>query len=181
MKALVLILLAIFWLGATADPANAAPVAGFFVALGTAFKAAITFKALTAAALRLVVTVGVSRLLQKYHQRKQRNPGLQTTQTTSGGTDPQGTIVGLYATGGHLVYYNSHGSNRATLTHVIELSDIPGVRLKRIIVDGEYSELEDIPDGEWKAIVSKRVNGRNLARLKYLDGSQTTADPDLVR
>ena len=72
-----------------ACPAAADPLTAVLTALGTAFKAAFTVKALAATALRLLISTGVSLLMKKYQQRKQRQPGLQTAHTTTGGTDPQ--------------------------------------------------------------------------------------------
>ncbi|KXF92084.1 phage tail protein [Phaeobacter inhibens] len=165
----------------SADTASAAPVAAVLTALGTAFKAAIAVKALATAALRLLLTTGVSLLMKKYQQRKQRRPGIQTTHTTTGGTEPQASIVGRYATAGHLVYHNSHGDNRVYLTHVIELGDIPGASLRRLIIDGEYSDIGT----EWDPhvgyqILSKYEDPWGYGWIRFIDGTQTAADPKLV-
>ncbi|WP_054463264.1 DUF1983 domain-containing protein [Phaeobacter sp. 11ANDIMAR09] len=173
--------LAAFFLLLLSQPAEAAPVAAVFAALGTAFKAAITIKAIAVAALKTLITTGVSVLLQKLNKGSQRDPGLVTTHTTSGGTDPQATIVGRYASGGHVVYQNAHGGNNIYNTHVVEFGDLPGASLRRVIIDGEFSDLgtEWVPGLGYK-ILSK-VNGANAyAWVRFHDGTQTAADPDLV-
>ncbi|WP_264213217.1 phage tail protein [Leisingera thetidis] len=175
---------AFLFLLALSQPAAADPVTATIAALGTAFKAAIasiTIKSLTTFALRTLISTGVSLLMKKFKQRKQRRPGIQTSATTSGGTDPQGSVVGRYATAGHLVYQNSHGENRVYLTHVIELGDIPGANLRRLIIDGEYSDIGT----EWDPnvgyqILSKATEEWGYGWIRFFDGSQLAADPRMV-
>lgn len=178
MRLLPLAAIFLLFLG---QPAEAAPVAAVFAAIGKAFAASLTVKALATAALRTLISVGVSMLLEKYQKGKQRDPGLVTNHTTSGGNDPQATIVGLYATGGHATYLNAHGSNHVFNTHVIELGDLPGASLRRMIIDGEYSELGEDEDPKFgRPILSKVDGGKTYAWVRFYDGTQTVADSDLV-
>ncbi|MDE4175808.1 hypothetical protein PXK01_16720 [Phaeobacter sp. PT47_59] len=163
-----------------ASPASADPVTAVLAAVGTAFKATITVAALKAAAIRFLVSTALSMALKKYQQRKQREPGIQTSHTTTGGTDPQGTVLGRYATAGHLNYHNSHGGANVYLTHVVELGDLPGASLRRLIIDGEYSELGEWEDGLGYPILTKSEGVTNRAWIRYYDGSQTEADAKLV-
>ncbi len=162
------------------QPAAADPVSAVLASLGAAFKAAFTVKALTTFALKAAISTGVS-LLTKRKQRKQRQQGLQTTVTTSGGTDPQGTVLGRYATAGHLVYRNSREANGTSLVHVIELGDLPGASLRRLVIDGEYSGIGATyyPDVGYR-ILTKSSSDGNFGFIKFYDGSQTAADPQLV-
>lgn len=141
----------------------------------------MTVKAIAVAALKALISVGVSLLMQQ-GQKKQREPGLVTTHTTKGGTDPQATIVGVYATGGHAVYQNAHGSNHAFNTHVIEVGDIPGASLRNIIIDGEISEIgtEWSDDYGYQILSKTDDNGQGNAWIKFFDGTHTEADPKLV-
>jgi hypothetical protein len=175
------LLLAIFALLALPDPASAGPVVGLLAGLAAKAFAAITLKSVTLMALKMVLSAGVSLLLQKYRQSKQRPAGIQTSVTTSGGTDPQGTIVGLYATGGHLTYRNSHGVNRRFLTHVIEVSDLPGVQFGRLIIDGEYSALGTTEHADYGyPILSKNDGTYDRGWLRFVDGTHAGADAGLV-
>ncbi|WIY25070.1 phage tail protein [Parasedimentitalea psychrophila] len=174
--------LSVLCLLALSQPADAAPVAAVLATLGTAFKAAITIKALAATALRALVKVGISLLISKLTQSKQRQPGLQTTHTTTGGTDPQGTVIGLYATAGHLVYHNSHGSHHRYLTHIVEVGDLPGVTLSRVIIDGEYSDLGTVEHANFgRPILSKDSGSTHRAWIRFMDGTQAAADPYLMQ
>lgn len=164
------------------QPAQAAPVIGALVAAGKAFVASITLKSVVAAALKQLIVTGVSVLMEKYQKSKRRDPGLVTTHTTKGGTDPQATVVGRYATGGHVVYQNSYGSNHNHNVHVVEVGDLPGARLRALIIDGERSEIgTEWREGYGYPILTK-VSGQQVgAYVRFYDGSQTQADPELVR
>lgn len=169
------------WL-ALALPADAAPVMAVLAVMGTAFKAAITVKALVSLALRSLVKAGISMLVRKIMQRKQRRPGLQTTFTTSGGTDPQGTVLGRYATSGHLEYQGSHGGNFRYLCFVIAVGDLPGVSLSRVIIDGEYSELGSVAHADFGFPLQSKSDeaGNDRGWVRFIDGTHTTAEAYLV-
>lgn len=164
------------------QPAEAAPIAAVFAVIGKAFVGAITAKALAAAAIKTLVKVAISILVQKLTQKAPRDPGLVTTHTTTGGTDPQATIIGKYASGGHVVYQNAHGGNNVYNTHVVEFGDLPGATLRRVIIDGEYSELsEEFIDAVGHQILTKVSGPYAYAWVRFYDGTQTAADPELVR
>ncbi|QAX29264.1 phage tail tip fiber protein [Leisingera sp. NJS204] len=173
---------ALLFLLVLCQPAEAAGVGAVLVALGTAFKAYVAANAIAAFALRTLVSTGISLLLKKFQKRKQRRPGIQTSATTTGGTDPQGSVVGRFATAGHLVYQNSHGDNRVYLTHVIELGDIPGASLRRLIIDGEYSEIgtDWDPNVGYQILNKVADDGWGYGWIRFYDGSQQAADPRLA-
>ncbi len=160
-----------------AGPADAGPLGGLIVA---GFKAFFTASALIATALRAAVAIGVSLLARRRAKKKQRPAGLQTTFTTKGGTDPQGTVIGWYATAGHVIYRNSYNPNNATLIEIIELGDIPGVSLRRVMIDGVVSELEPNRRPGYQSVIVKNYNGENYTVLRFYDGTQTEADPRMV-
>ncbi|AWZ21074.1 hypothetical protein RTM1035_05035 [Roseovarius sp. TM1035] len=163
---------------ASAAPASAGPVAA---AVAAVF-AGITVKAVALFALRLFAGIGLS-ILQQRRARRGRNTafGLQVTATTRGELESETTIVGLYATKGHLIYHNSHGPNNKYYQTVIELGGLPGAAFSRVMVDSVYSELgeEAHPDYGFP-LIAKRDLGRDYAWIKVYDGTQTAADPMLV-
>jgi hypothetical protein len=163
---------------ASAAPASAGPVAGLVAAVF----AGVTVKAVALFALRLFAGVGLS-ILQQRRARRGRNAafGLQVTATTRGELESETSIIGLYATKGHLIYHNSHGPNNKYYQTVIELGGLPGVGFNRVIVDGVYSELgeEEHPD-YGRPLIAKRDQSIDYAWIKVYDGTQTAADPTLV-
>lgn len=172
----------LFWITAlvlaSAGPALAGPVAGLVAAVF----AGVTVKAVALFALRLFAGVGLS-ILQQRRARRGRNAafGLQVTATTRGELESETSIIGLYATKGHLIYHNSHGPNNKYYQTVIELGGLPGAGFNRVMVDGVYSELgaEEHPDYGFP-LIAKRDLGRDHAWIRIYDGTQTTADPTLV-
>ncbi|MGK8234060.1 phage tail protein [Roseovarius sp. MS2] len=163
---------------ASAAPASAGPVAGLVAAVF----AGVTVKAVALFALRLFAGVGLS-ILQQRRARRGRNAafGLQVTATTRGELESETSIIGLYATKGHLIYHNSHGPNNKYYQTVIELGGLPGAGFNRVMVDGVYSELgeEEHPDYGFP-LIAKRDQSIDYAWIKVYDGTQTAADPTLV-
>ncbi len=117
-------------------------------------------------------------------QKKPRAPGITTQETQTGGTAPQSLIVGRYATGGQLMAPRmTHGSAGKTpnafLTYVVAISDVPGVQLSRVFIDGEVGDIGVTPHPDYGLPVTlKGVAGR--AWIRWYDGSQTVADPMLI-
>lgn len=178
------VLAAIAAVGLCAAPAQAGPVAGAVAAVGGAFGAggALAAGTLLGTAARFAITAGLSLLSQKLFAPSARST-LRVPFTGTGGTEAQETVWGRWVTGGHLVYRNTHGGNRRFLTDVIEVSDIPGVNLSRVIVDGEYAELGETahPDYGFPILNDSKTNNQGaMGWVKFYDGTQTQADPMLV-
>ncbi len=176
--------LAVLALLAGAAPAEAGPLMGIIGAIGGAFKA-LTATAVGSAIWGVAQSVGVSLLgsfVSRRLQRRRGRSGIETRFTTTGGTDPQGFVMGRFAVGGHLVYANSHGKNNRMLTRVVEYSDLPGLQPARIIVDGEYSDLGATPHPEYgfPVLTKTRPNGAERGWVKFLTGAQVAADAGLV-
>lgn len=132
--------------------------------------------------LRLVVSVAASALLQALAP-KPREPGIKTQVTQTGGKNPCSFLLGTYATGGQRACPPmSHGTDGKTPnaygTEVIELSDIPGVGLHRLIINEEYVTLGLVEHPDYGFPVTGRYAG--YAWLKFYNGNQTTADPGLL-
>lgn len=136
----------------------------------------------TTIAGRLLTTVAMTALSQALAP-KPKVPGIKTSSTAGGGVNPLSFIVGTYATAGVAACpAMSHGkvakTPNAYLTYVIELSDIPGVALNRLIIDGEYVTLGPTPHADYGSPAEGRLAG--YAWCKFYDGTQTVADPMLL-
>lgn len=124
----------------------------------------------------------LSRALQK--KPKFEQPGLTTEATQTGGTDPQAFIVGRYATGGQLVappmtHGSAGGTPNAYLTYVIAVSDIPGVTLSKVFIDGNVTTNGATVHPDYGTpLVIKGVADK--CWLKFHNGTQTAADPMLL-
>lgn len=183
MKRLIPILCTAIWLTlCLAGPADAAPIVGAIGALlvqaGEWFA---TLGAFAQFAVKTVLSIGLSALA-KALTPKQRQPGLKTDVTTSGGTTPQKFIVGYYATGGQLIAppmsYGSAGDTpRAYLVYAIALSAIPGVTLQRVVINDEYVTL-GATGANWGKPVTGDLNG--YAWVDFRDGRQTVVHADLL-
>jgi len=166
-----------------ANPAEAAPVAAFIAGAVTTFKGSAFFAFLTTNAFgKLLTSMALSALAQALAPRP-RPPGIQTDVTQTGGTNPQSFILGRYATSGFAVCPPmSHGQSGKTrnafLTYVIDVGDVPGVQLLRVIINDQYVELGTTPHPEYGFPALGKYAG--VAWVKYYDGTQTAADPMLV-
>lgn len=174
MNRMLILLLAVFYLLSQAGPAEAAiigTISTWFAGLSVGAQFAI----------RLVVSLGSSLLMQK-KPKFAAEQGVEIKYTTSGGTEPQGTVFGISDSGGHSVYRNSHGPENRYYTHVIEYSDVPGCALVGLIIDGVQSEFGETEHPDYgRPILSKRLEGgTDRAWVKFYDGTQTAADPMMV-
>ncbi|MDE4059778.1 phage tail protein [Phaeobacter gallaeciensis] len=167
----------------SADVALAGPVAAVFAAI-QAFAAS---SALAAFVVRIgfsLVLTALSRALAPKPGRG-RQPGIKTESTTSGGTNPQSFILGTYATAGNMAavpysHPNSGGVPNEFLTYVVDVSDLPGVTLSRVMVAGEYvTDLEDTTEGD-HALRGMIHDGKAHLFLTWHDGTQTAADAYMV-
>jgi len=174
-----------------AAPAHAAPVGALIGLLSGAagFTGAVSVLGLATSSLafRLLATVALSSLSRALAPRP-KSAGIKTSTTTGGDVPPATFILGRYATAGHAVCpAMSHGRAgrvpNAYLTYVIEVGDIAGQTLERLIVDGEYAEIGTVADPDYGFPLLGRftlANGTHFAWVKYHDGSQTVADPMLL-
>jgi len=183
MKRIRTTVFAAFLLALAPTPAKAAPVVA---AIGTIVSSITTFVAalgpIGSLLFRIVVSVAASALLQALAP-KPREPGIKTEVTQSGGTNPVSFILLKYATGGtRSCPPMSHGSAGKTpnayLTEVIELGDIPGQTLSRVMMNDEFVTLGGSPHADYGLPVTGRY--ANAAWVKYYDGTQTAADPMML-
>jgi hypothetical protein len=157
-------------------------LAATFTAAKTAFTAfaATTLGKFTVQLLASVALSALSAALAP----KPKPVGIRTSSTMTGGVNPEGFILGYYATEGALVSPPmAHGlagkTPNAYLNYVIEVGGIPGQTLAGLILDGEEAE---ILTGSPHPDYGQRIGGRYLNRawVRYYDGTQTTADAMLL-
>lgn len=138
--------------------------------------------------VRLLISVAigaVQSLLAKQKMKKAqaaaRNAGISTSTTGGGGDVPLSFLVGRYATAGSFVCPPmSHGTSNERLTYVINLGDVPGQTISRVMINGEYHTI-GTPFAGWTEYGDSfvgRLNG--YAFIKYYNGSQTVADSMLL-
>ena len=160
-----------------------AAIAAFSGFVSSAVGAASAWFASSTVLTGLLTTVATSALqtaLAKRAMKDQREPGIKTEHTTSGGTEAQSFVIGRYATAGHMVCPPmSHGRRgiktpNAFLTYVIALGDIPGQTLDSVIIDDE--EVTFAPDP-----VNIPIGGAipsNMPSWWYEQAGMTAPDPE---
>ncbi len=131
---------------------------------------------------RLLISVAASSLLQAL-QPKPRQPGIKTEVTQTGGTNPCSFVLMKYATAGTRVCPPmSHGdvdrTPNAYLTEVIDLGDIAGQTLSRVMINDQFVTLGTVAHADYGLPATGLLAGN--AWIKYYDGTQTTADPMLI-
>ena len=169
------------------------PVGAAIAAIGTAIGGAISAVSAFAASsfigsllVNTAISVGISLIARALTPKPTiKQSGIQTAVTTTGGTEPQGFILGRTATAGHHVCppmsHDDGGTPNGFLTYVIELSDLPGIGLSRVILNDGYSDLGATAHADYGfPLLKQRVGGKDHAWIKFYDGSQTVADPMLV-
>ena len=169
------------------------PVGAAIAAIGTAIGGAISAVSAFAASsfigsilVNTAISVGISLIARALTPKPTiKQSGIQTAVTTTGGTEPQGFILGRTATAGHHVCppmsHDDGGTPNGLLTYVIELSDLPGIGLSRVILNDGYSEIGDTAHPDYGfPLLKQRIGSTDHAWIKFYDGRQTAADPMLV-
>lgn len=168
-------------------PQVGAAIVSFFTSAALAAGASAGWATwIGAAAARLLTSLAltvVEVLIAKASQKKNIGGGIRTSATQTGGINPVAFVIGKSATSGSMVCPPmSHGKSGKTqnayLTYVISMSDIRGMALSRLMIDGEYVTI----GGASATVYGNDLGGKwaNKAWIKYYDGSQTTADATLI-
>ena len=169
------------------------PVAGFFAgafgwgiagatatAWGGAWIAGAGFASTIVGSLtvKLLTSVAISAL-QMALAPSPSGGGLTINTTLRGENNPETIILGRYATSGQCVYVNSHGKSNRYLTHVVELCSAPGATLSRLMLGDKWVALGTTAhDSYGLPVITDDYDGH--VWIKFHDGRQTGADPDLV-
>lgn len=144
-----------------------------------------------------VAATALSVALANQAANVNQSGGVRTQSITAGEQMPQSFILGRYMTAGNLVAPEmSHGVNGDTryLTRVVDLGDIAVDSLESIIIDGDPCTLGTsgtltMSDGDGTTAAVNSVYGPTVATpnrytgfawCRFYDGTQTTADSDLV-
>ncbi|WPZ13266.1 phage tail protein [Nitratireductor rhodophyticola] len=129
---------------------------------------------------KLAIGIGLNLAASALMKRKQQAPeptGVKI-QTEYGADVPRQVACGLVGIAGHEVHVNTYGNDNGWLQDVYQLSDYPCTSLERVAINGEWVTL-DAPDGNgYRKVTSGEY--ANLAWIKFLDGTQTTAEAELV-
>lgn len=158
-------------------------VAAAITAAATAFGASQVGTFLTTHFVgKLLTSVALSTLSSAMAPRP-RPPGIKTSQTMTGGTNPCQFILGRYATGGYAASpAMSHGktgkTHNAYLTYVLEVSDAPVSALSSLIIDGTPVTIGTTAHPDYGLPIQGDFVDR--AWVKFYAGTQTTADPMLI-
>ncbi|RVK13431.1 phage tail protein [Sinorhizobium meliloti] len=182
-----LFLLAVFCL--SADSAFAAPVAAAISAVAGLLSAGGFAASVIKLAFGFALQYGVS-LIEKARAKKRQGAvearGV-TIEVRMGDDQPASFVVGTYATAGIRKYIGTWGqagkTPNAYLTDVVELSCIPHPGLAGIWIDDTKGMIlwnEPHADGRGFPIQEFRVDGKDFAWVRFVDGTQTVADPWLI-
>ncbi|WP_349366787.1 MAG: phage tail protein [Nitratireductor rhodophyticola] len=149
-------------------------------AIGTAVGAVASFIGGLGFIGKLAIGIGLNLAASELMKRKQQAPeptGVKI-QTEYGADVPRQVACGLVGIAGHEVHVNTYGNDNGWLQDVYQLSDYPCTSLERVAINGEWVTL-DAPDGNgYRKVTSGEY--ANLAWIKFLDGTQTTAEAELV-
>lgn len=172
---------------ASAMPASAGPViAAIAMSLGASFATGIaisTFFGTVVGRVLLSVALGALKQVLAPKSKSGQSSGIQTNITQTGADQAVSWIMGKYATAGVMACPPmTHGkvdkTPNAYLTYVINLSDIPGMTLSRVAINGVWVDFSGTADASFGTPAVGEYAG--YAWVKYYNGSQTAADPGLL-
>lgn len=163
-------------------PAEAGPLAGAIAGVAGAL---ISGAGIAQVIIGVAIKVGMSLLQMAIAGDQEQKPVGVKLQVEVGDDRPVSTTIGTFATSGRRKYIGSYGDQGGTpnshLTEVIELGSIPVSGLAGIWIDGEKCTiLWNEPSSRGYPIQEYRKNGTDYAWVRFLDGTQTAADPYLV-
>lgn len=188
-------------------PAHADPVSAAIAAISKFAAWEIGKFAIGQFILRTAASMALSALARAGLAKKQKGQGggLRSEKTLAGEGTSGSFILGKYATGGTMVAPpmtdDDHGNTKnAFLTYVIDLGDMPVASLDGVWVGDEKLTLHPAPIVEnsthhgWTGDLSDRLKFMNhhtlfqrasgkfetLVWVRFYDGTQTEADPNLL-
>lgn len=188
-------------------PAHADPVSAAIAAITKIAAWKIGTFAVGQFILRTAASMALSALARAGMSKKQKGQGggLRSDKTLAGEGTSGSFILGKYATGGTMVAPpmtdDDHGNTKnAFLTYVIDLGDMPIASLDGVWVGDEKLTLHPAPIEEnsihhgWTGDLSDRLKFMNhhtlfqrasgkfetLVWVRFYDGTQTEADPNLL-
>ncbi|WFU07636.1 phage tail protein [Rhizobium sp. CB3090] len=187
MRILILILNVLgFWLmadAAHADPITAAiaAISQFIGSVGVIGKLVLT----------VAINIGLSLVEKALAKKDQPQQAGAKLEISMGDDHPMSFIIGSYATAGRRKYAGSWGEDGKTpnayFTDVIEVGNLPNYAGERgltsVWIDDQQVGVlweEPHPDGRGFPVLQYRVKGKDYLWIKFLDGTQSSADAFLT-
>ncbi len=176
-------------------PAHAGPVfaaVGFIAKAVTAFAASSWIGGVIVGIGKAVVVGLLNMAIGKLTNKKQKQEAIGVVLQTQMGDDlPLSFVMGKRATAGKRKYWGTWGKEgntpNAYFVDVVEIGSIPSYAgpqgIETLWVGDKKATIEwDKPhaDGRGFPITEYRKDGKDHCWVKYLDGTQTAADPYLV-
>ncbi|GES45829.1 hypothetical protein RsS62_50810 [Rhizobium dioscoreae] len=186
MKYLILLLNVLsFWL--MADAAHAGPLVA---AIGT-IAGLFPIGAIGKLVLTVAINIGLSLVEKALTKKDKPQPAGTKLEISMGDDHAMSFIIGSYATAGKRKYAGTWGDDGKTpnayFTDVIEIGSLPnraGERgLTSVWIDDQKVGVlwdEPHPDGRGFPVQQYRVKNKDYLWIKFLDGTQTNADPYLM-
>ncbi|MBB3288151.1 MULTISPECIES: phage tail protein [unclassified Rhizobium] len=164
-----------------ADPALAAPVAAAIGVIAKFALGSVIGKLLVTVAINFGVSL-IAKAMQKKTSTAQTQTGVKL-QISMGDDQPMSFTLGNYATAGRRKYIGTWGEDGKTpnayLTDVVELGNLPVSGLNGMWADDRHCTIlwaEPAADGRGYPVAEYRVNGKDYLWIKFVDGTQATAD-----
>jgi hypothetical protein len=144
---------------------------------------------LVAAIINIGISIGLSHISKKLAakaQEKARKKAERDRAANAGSVldiqygegQPRMVAIGTVVTAGQAVYDNTFGTANKTLQRVLKLSDFRCSALSRVAIDNAWVTLGSLDATKGYPVTSGDYSG--LIWVKFLDGSQTTADSYLT-
>lgn len=171
---------------AVAGPAHAGPVAAAVAWVGNAVSTAIAAGGFIGAVAQMAVGFGTSLLAGFIGKAAAEQPKVSVQFDVQFGDDsPLTLVVGDYATAGKRKYLGSWGKNNRYITDVIEVSCLPQPGLAAIWVNDEAGTVLTTTDTDGTGYnlgypVTNLDDDGHRIWVRFVDGTQTAADPMLV-
>jgi len=172
------------WLAAAvvlfgAGPAEAGFVAGAIKIIGGFFAGLGPVGAFLVRTVAGLALNAIARLFIRQPKRPEAQGGIRTQQTLSGGDNPDGMILGVYATDGAWVSpWVMHGENNRYNSQVIDLAGVPSEGLLRVFVNGSPITLGVTAHPDFG--LPAEGDYADHLWIRFYDGTQSAADPMLV-
>lgn len=188
------LLIALYILLVFVDVAFADPISALITGIGTILKAGSIGALLLKTAFAVAIRAGMS-LIEQARARKAARNSTQSNGTTIqvqvGDAISRSYLIGTRAKAGQRYYAGYWGTEGGTpnafITDCVVLSCLPSRNgpqgLQWISVGKRVCTIlwnEPHPDGRGFPLAELRVGGVDYGWVKYLDGTQTTADPFLL-
>lgn len=173
----------------SADYAHAEPISTAIAAIAGLLSAGGAASAIAQLALGLALSYGVGLIEKARAEKRQSRVEARgvTLEVRMGDDQPASFVTATYATAGIRKYIGTWGkageTPNAYLTDVLELSCIPHPGISGIWIDDTKGTIlwnEPHSDGRGYPIEEFRVDGKDYAWVRFVNGTQTAADPWLV-